>query len=241
MIYVSLCSFTFLLYFVWTFRYFWGGKARFGPFLMVSGCLCNPCFAGAWGKHVIIGENCVLRPSYKKYKVGTWLANTRATWEDAGKVKHHGAVLINMEPWRKQLKSQHAPLCHPLYTGRAQASLNIVDTCWHEALIGCSNLLKEHMFGRPGEHCFFSNDHWWQCDCGCQERGLCCSHRPGDIALGFNQKHFRDVATHRGGISRSQWGCILIHRMNINSSVLLGGGFKYVLFSPLLGEMIQFD
>ncbi len=103
------------------------------------------------------------------------------------------------------------------------------------------HLLKEHMFGRPGEHCFFSNDHWWQCDCGCQERGLCCSHRPGDKALGFNQKHFRDVATHRGGISRSQWGCILIHRMNINSSVLLGGGFKYVLFSPLLGEMIQFD
>ena len=28
---------------------------------------------------------------------------------------------------------------------------------------------------------------------------------------------------------------------SVSSPVLLGGGFKYVLFSPLLEEMIQFD
>ena len=27
----------------------------------------------------------------------------------------------------------------------------------------------------------------------------------------------------------------------VSSPILLGGGFKYVLFSPLLEEMIQFD
>ena len=88
-------------------------------FLLVNGYLCSPWSVGAWGKHVIIGENCVLRPSYKKYKVGTWLASTRVTWDilkernvqkdAAGKVNRHGAVLMNKYVEEAVEKSMNMP------------------------------------------------------------------------------------------------------------------------------------
>ena len=39
----------------------------------------------------------------------------------------------------------------------------------------------------------------------------------------------------------SKIGAEMILRVDSNYVGILGGGFKYVLFSPLLGEMIHFD
>ena len=37
------------------------------------------------------------------------------------------------------------------------------------------------------------------------------------------------------------WNLQVFHTIPKNSPPFLGGGFKYVLFSPLFGEDVQFD
>ena len=45
----------------------------------------------------------------------------------------------------------------------------------------------------------------------------------------------------QGGPQRSLWIKIGWNNNTSDTQIYLGGGFKYFLFSPLLGEMIQFD
>ena len=59
------------------------------------------------------------------------------------------------------------------------------------------------------------------------------------ITLGFGgQKAVQMVTFARRGSSTKGGGGFDTKQ---KSSAHLGGGFKYFLFSPLLGEMIQFD
>ena len=123
--------------------------------------------------------------------------------------------------------NEHVPFCDPLYTGREVIKHHW--HCWHMLTTSIDrmfqfnqecdmpvikiHLLKENRCSEtcvikicclPGEHCFFSNDHWWQCDCGCQERGLCCSHRPGSLT------HFVLVMSWCGHSPPEEcfdWGC----------------------------------